>query len=655
MKKLALFLLVLVVFVLIAGGVGAWWLQGYFGSEKFKNTLEQKFSEALNTSFSVEHLAFDPLSGFTLEKVQITDPPPHNGENFLTIEDVKLHYDPWGLLNRKVLLHKLELQKPIAALRFYPDGGWNLPRLAAAAPKNGIWMNLEELALQLEITLNEYRIQKGEFQIINAEKKNLCHLHGVDLNGDYKYGVRGAEAHGKLTVDAFKLYDLFEIKDLKSSLSYLEGKLTLPDLNGQAYGGKATGLAELNLVEESPSFRLNLKLTEVDLMKLGKAVREKADWAEGELEMNADLKGALSNPLGLSGSGEFDLKKTRLTKFAWIRELAQTLWIPELEKMEFEHIQGTFKVEDQKITFYNIEALAEPLEVTGTGTIGFDRQISFDVGLALSPKLCESMPKEIIAQLPTRQDQYRTLTFHVFGTLSQPKTNLTEKLARSALQQGVEKLGSELENKLKEKSPKLYQILFPSRQPSNQSAQPAHPIQTDQPAQSTPSSESTPSSLQSTPQAQSSASSASSTSPTVSTPGSADSTNSQNSTSSLKNEETKPENKNNDSGSQPKAAPENSNSPSNTSSNVSTEASPEAQATSSSETSSQESAKTASAAPISEANGSSQSVSPSSSESSVSEATFSTEESHQPQESSSSEVKNQEQVSEEKEAAAPNE
>ena len=444
-------------------GACGWWLQRYLESEKFKNTLEQKFSQALNTSFSLQELAFDPFSGFTLGQVKITDPPPHNGEDFLTIDQVILHYDPWGLFDRKLLLNKLKLHQPKATLRFYPDGGWNVPRLAAAAPKNGIWMDLEEFALQLELMLKEYQIEQGDFEIINAEKKSLCRLHGIDLQGDYHYGPRGAEANGKLTVPELELHETFKIEQLASSLSYGEKKLTLPAIQGIAYGGEVTGLAELDFSQQAPSFRLNLKLTDAELAALNRALEAESDWLDGVLELSADLKGALSNPLGLVGDGRFNLQKIKLTKLKWAKEMAQILWVPELEKIEFDYIRGTFKVEDQKIAFYNVEASSTPLEITGTGTVTFDRRVEFDIGLAISPTLCASMPKEVIAQLPQRQDQYRTLAFHVSGTLSQPKTNLTEKLARNALQQGAEKLGSELEDKLKEKSPKLYQLLFPSK------------------------------------------------------------------------------------------------------------------------------------------------------------------------------------------------
>jgi hypothetical protein len=86
-------------------------------------------------------------------------------------------------------------------------------------------------------------------------------------------------------------------------------------------------------------------------------------------------------------------------------------------------------VGDQKITFYELEARSKDLSLTGTGYVGFDRKLDFDVLLILSPELAAQIPASSQTRFGKRENGSRTLTFKLTGTLDNPLSNLSEKLS----------------------------------------------------------------------------------------------------------------------------------------------------------------------------------------------------------------------------------
>jgi uncharacterized protein involved in outer membrane biogenesis len=484
-------ILVIAISAVLATGI---WLHLKINSKGFLDDLQHSLSDTLNTTVHLGNLKFNLFSGFDLKDVKIDSPAPNNTDSFVNLSQLHLSYAPEALLKRTFLIRELKLTDPQVALRYYADGSNNLPKAKTSTTHAGFLL-MDTNLLRLNVNLDRFTLQNGQFEVYNGDQDTFFAMNGIDLNGKYQLTPVGSDASGQIHVNQMKLGPKFTITAADSTISYKEKKLTLPNIVGKAYSGNITGLIEGDLGDKDPTFQIKLKLDNADIPTIVKDFKSNLDWLEGKLVVTANLSGQLRNPRQLTGDGEFEVKETSLAHFGSLVELANIFGLSDLPNTKFHHVKGTFKISDQKINFFNLEAIADEIQITSAGSLTFDRQADFDVMIALKDDLLSKVPPEVMSQLTQRDDGFHTLTFHLSGPLNDMKSNISEKLTTAAAGALIQKLENHLSPKTQNKINSvldLFKKSSPSERPADVTPSPEQGQSTPAPS-ATPAPTSTPS------------------------------------------------------------------------------------------------------------------------------------------------------------------
>lgn len=475
MKRLALILSALVLLALLAAAGVLFWVHGYLNSAELRGKIETKLTQTLGTPVTLGKLHFRLFSGFELGDASVAGPNPKPGEPLLGIRNVHLSYSPLDLLRQKLLIREFVFDDPALHIRFRPDGSLNLPALPPSSDSGFVLADTSTVSLTVQ--LDRFQLNNGTIRVLAADNSLLFGMEQTGLEGRFQLLPRGARAEGSLGVGTLALGPAFKITSVRSPVVYADDRLSLSDLQGRAYHGTASGNLTANFGVGGPGFEMKLRLDQADVAALLADFGNDSGWISGKLMVTTGLQGSLLQPKLATGNGELEVTETSLAKLQLLNDLASLLNLPELPGTKFDSVKGTFKISDQKVTFFNLEALSPDLQITAAGSVGFDKQLDFDVFVALSGRMTASIPPEIARQLATREDGFRSITFHLSGTMEEPRTNLAEKLTKAAvgvvLEKVEEKAGSFLRNLLKKDTPSSPATPTPS--PAPETPEPATP------------------------------------------------------------------------------------------------------------------------------------------------------------------------------------
>jgi uncharacterized protein involved in outer membrane biogenesis len=232
------------------------------------------------------------------------------------------------------------------------------------------------------------------------------------------------------------LLGAYELNEVTTPFSYENDKLVLSGIRGGCYGGDFTGKTELVLGGDAQTFAIAYQLADVSLEEYQKAKGRNA-YVTGALKADITLQGTIAEPKQAQGNGSFSVGDMKLKEIKGMDVFFTLLNVPELKDQTFAQTNGTFKIENQQITFYKIEATSPISQLTGSGTVGFDQSLNMDCMIALLPSIARKIPEHVKSQLQQREDGASTLVFKVYGTTSSPQTNLMEKVGGSVLQKEV--------------------------------------------------------------------------------------------------------------------------------------------------------------------------------------------------------------------------
>ncbi|HWC46532.1 MAG TPA: hypothetical protein VG868_10520, partial [Casimicrobiaceae bacterium] len=115
--------LLLFIGVVIAGVLLAL-TQTDMGRAWVRTYVQQTLATALhgNGSMYIGRLGGNLLSGFTIDSLSIRDA---EDSSFVTSGPVKLHYDLRDLVDKRIRLSSVDLERPVINLRRHADHSWN--------------------------------------------------------------------------------------------------------------------------------------------------------------------------------------------------------------------------------------------------------------------------------------------------------------------------------------------------------------------------------------------------------------------------------------------------------------------------------------------------------------------------------------------------
>jgi type II secretion system protein N len=401
------------------------WVHYYLNSPRMSEKIRHIVSERFFTQFEFDKANINFLSGMRIEGARLLS-QEQPAKEYASLEEAILEYSPLSLLNNTIEVTTVRLRSPTVQIEQRKDGRWQIPREATEATQE---MILKTGIFRFNIVLNNLFLENGFLKVTNLKKDVLFQAQGVNLNGQLQLVNGKNDAKGSLLVKTLDLGAYFRITNLKSPFDFADSVLKLPKLKGDVHGGTCEGTAQLNTGIGGSNFLLDMTMQDVDLPTLLKAIQAETGLMQGTLQLNLQLTGDLTNAYPMQGSGRLEIGQTKLTGIVALDKLGELLNLAQLRDNQFDSIHGSFKVAEQKITFYELEAKSKNLSLTGTGSIGFDRQLDFDVLLILSPELAAQIPPSSQARFGKRENGSRVLTFKLSGTLDDPISNLSEKLS----------------------------------------------------------------------------------------------------------------------------------------------------------------------------------------------------------------------------------
>ncbi|MEM9398926.1 MAG: AsmA-like C-terminal region-containing protein [Verrucomicrobiota bacterium] len=413
------------------------WVNSYIGHPRIIEKIRQQAIVRANANISILAIKANILDGFKLKNVYVEkhDENAAEADGFkqdhctnLNIDQIEVRYSLFHLMLRQLNLNKVHFKDSKLKIVQYKDGSWDLPELDPML-KIFTQPSIEMVGQRFALSLDKFRITNGQLAAYHRDEWPIINLHGINLDGEFALQPDGPISSSSITVDRIVLANTFSIRNITGDLQSEHGKLSIDKWQGTAHSGTASGSASLDFTTQPAIYKIALDLDQVDLSKMITELGGAASFIYGRLNLQAGIEGDLRQVSASQGTGSMEIENANFSKLQGLRLLGRLLKINELADATYEKVHGAFKIEDQKLTFYDIEALHKSVQFTGSGSLYFDGRMDLDIMFAIEPELADRIPEEYQPSFGKRPDGYRTIVFKLAGDINNPRTNLDEKLA----------------------------------------------------------------------------------------------------------------------------------------------------------------------------------------------------------------------------------
>lgn len=274
---------------------------------------------------------------------------------------------------------------------------------------------------------------------------------GVAPGGGLITQVRGA---GRLDLKGVRFLT-FDLANVKAAVSMADGTLELRDLQGDFYGGRLGGGADLTLGGSVPGYALRVGLEAVDVEPLLAAYDPGLrGLLRGRLTGGLDLKaaGVEMDPIldSVSGTGSLEVREGVLTSFSVLRQLATLLEVAGgkgigRDETPFEYLRGSVAIGDRRGRTSDLSLHSTDLDLDGKGWVGLDATLDLDASARFSEESTRGMVEKY-GTLSRLVDAGRlAVHFNLNGSLASPGFRLD---TRATTRQAVEGAKDRAEKRL---------------------------------------------------------------------------------------------------------------------------------------------------------------------------------------------------------------
>jgi hypothetical protein len=441
-------MLILFVGLVLAGLL--WWFNSYLSRPESVETLRAFVTNAIGAPVRFEKLQVNILTGLSLDKIVADNPEAAIEKELLRIPKVRVNYNLWALLQKRVEMTEILLLQPRIAVELSPENKVIWSRLNPASqtakePKASPAASRSSAEIQdLEVEVKSFNITDGSFVMRGADGAERLVLSGINNEAQMKSSDLTLSAMGKVRVAEVALQRL-RLREVQSAYTYDQGLIKLPAIQGQAYRGTLNGAFEQQVNDAELPFTFKMNLANVDVNELLKEVAQKPDKVSGQLSATTSWRGSLTNVQGISGKGNFEVLNGQLIQLEFFRQLASVLNVKELAQPDFVKCRSDFVVENEIVTLSSLVLNSTLFDFTTSGTVGFDTALNLQCELVLKPELVKFLPAGLGERFTLRDDGARTVAFNITGSVEKTQSDLWLKLALGptanpvdAVKQGLE-------------------------------------------------------------------------------------------------------------------------------------------------------------------------------------------------------------------------
>ena len=438
MKKVLLGGVVLVVVaVLAAAGYGVH-LAGKLNTPEFQKSLLDQAKAAVGANVRVKKMDLSLFSGVTLTGLAIANPAPFTGD-LLTADAFVLRYRLRPLLAGRVEVERVSLEKPALGLVLDARGISNYEKVGGpASKKRSAAAPAGAAAVPLRVVLKQLAVEDGSVTLTDHTKARLLTVEGAGFRSAFEVEGGMARGSGEAAISTVSFGDLLFLRAIRAPLSLSKETVKLTPIRAEVARGRATGDVTVYM---KGGFRYvaNLEVKGVDMSTL-LAEAKSAGGVAGTLAAKATFEGS-GGLTTMKGRGQGTVTGCRVEHGRTLSLLASILQVPELGSPDFDECRAEFTQSGSRVSTPVLLLTGEAVQLRGAGTVDLETSgLDYRMTLALAPGLYAKVTRpELRPAFKDRGDGYSAIDFRLFGTTSEPQTDLLSRVAKAAAADAVKK------------------------------------------------------------------------------------------------------------------------------------------------------------------------------------------------------------------------
>jgi len=417
--------IIAIVLLIVAIVIGGAWLNSYIHSDAFKHEVETRAGQTLGGTVQIEKIDFSLTEGVELQGVVTQIDPQHaNGQGALLVRagSVNCSYDWMELFGHTLKLNGIAFKQPQIILTRQATAPASALPANASSPKTGS-PGQPGASTPFQFILDWVKINDGTFSLRNEDGNSTIDLQGLNVYANTASFSSGGDVTGNIRIAKVGFVSGLRGTDFFTPFTYHQGTLLAKPLQATSFGGSLAGDYQLGV---GPSI-LNLNAKGVDVAQFTNALASQSTAKlSGSLDWQSKWRNAETG--ALDGEGDAQLSGGKLSDVKMLQDLSNILKVKELYAPDISKAQTHFMVQNRQTQFTGLQLQSTIFNMTGDGTIGFDGGLNANLVLILTRDAMSKLPKEVASSFVQAQNGTGSIQFHVTGTISNPQTDLMQRL-----------------------------------------------------------------------------------------------------------------------------------------------------------------------------------------------------------------------------------
>ena len=469
MKRHSKAILIVLALLLLLVGAALFGVKSYVESYGTRERLAEALTRSLGVPVTLSRVQFAMPDGIRLLGVTI---PAEDG-NFLEKMTVSARCRLAPLLQRRIEIHGIRVEKPKIVWRQGADGKWSLPgRTPTETAKPEQQAQPEspkaESSEKFLVSIAGVELVEGTAEFIGKDQQSVATLTGLRLDYRAKTAEQG---EGTLTIERV-VWGGVPLEKVRSEVKYAGGELTLDPLETLLGGGKLEGSITAQPRVHGIPYKAELQFDGTDLGQLMNETGWAPNQFAGRLAGRLEAHGTFRRMVKVEGKGRLSFTGGSIRELEILASLGADLGIPELADLHLQDSRAEFHLGDEKVHVDKLALNSSSLKILATGLVRLNGRIDLDSQLILTQPVIERLPDSVRSHLVDDK-----IDFKVAGTMKKPRTDLMDRLFSgkkltdqfvdvfSTLLNGKDKRDDEKQQKDKKKKPQVSQPATPQPPP----------------------------------------------------------------------------------------------------------------------------------------------------------------------------------------------
>ncbi|HUB67107.1 MAG TPA: hypothetical protein VL981_06455 [Candidatus Methylacidiphilales bacterium] len=435
-RWIVIIIAVVVVLFIVAIAAGTMWLNSFIHSPAFLSEVEVRAGQSLGGTVQIKSIGFDVFRGVKLQGLVTQIDLSHTGGKgtlAANVATLDCGYDWTRLFAGQLKLTGVSLDHPQIVLTQQPPGSFPLPGSSApeqtSSTPSGPTPGASAVSgppLSFQFVLDRARISDGTFSLRDSGGASMVELQGINTVADTSGYTLGKDVTGTLKIATASFPPGLAVTDFSTPFSYRPGEISAKSISASAFGGNLAG--DYSFVVFSGPSILNLNGKGIDVAKLQAAFSpgSSSPALTGSLDVQSKWRAVEQG--AVDGEGDLQLASGQLHGIRILNDIGGLLKINELTDPVISRGQTHFQVANRQTQLTALQLISNGFKITGGGTVGFDGQLNLDLVLTLAQSAMGRLPQPVAASFVTQTDGSGTIGFKVFGTESNPQTDLPQRL-----------------------------------------------------------------------------------------------------------------------------------------------------------------------------------------------------------------------------------